>query len=111
LRFRNGPVWAPRGIATPDPGLPLIMTGILWASRIPVPVAHTGNRGGQRGGLKAGLAAGFALGAAFLVMTLGVEWPEKLDEFGPTTNAYGSLFYTLTGFHGAHVLAAQMLRV
>ena len=28
---------------------------------------------------------------------------EKLEEFSPRTNAYGSLFFTLTGFHGAHV--------
>ena len=59
-------------------------------------MAHTGIRAGNVTRLKAGLAVGFVLGATFLV-TLGVEWPEKLDEFGPTTNAYGSLFYTLTG--------------
>src|SRR4029450_14026622 len=101
----------PDAISTPDMALHLIMTAILWSSSIPVHMAHAGIRVGNVRRLKAGLAAGFALGAAFLVMTLGVEWPEKLDEFGPTTNAYGSLFYTLTGFHGAHVLAAQMLRV
>jgi heme/copper-type cytochrome/quinol oxidase subunit 3 len=85
------------------------MTAILWSSSIPVHMAHTGIRAGNVTRLKVGLAAGFVLGATFLVMTLGVEWPEKLDEFGPTTNAYGSLFYTLTGFHGAHVLAGLML--
>src|SRR5690606_42150435 len=32
-----------------------------------------------------------SLAAAFFVLTLAVEWPATLDEFGPTTNAYGSL--------------------
>ena len=39
-----------------------------------------------------------------LVITLVVEWPEKLHEFTPTTNVYGSLYFTITGFHAMHVL-------
>jgi heme/copper-type cytochrome/quinol oxidase subunit 3 len=108
LRFRNGPTWPPDGIATPDLVLPLIMTAILWSSSIPVHLADKGIREGNVGRLQAGLAVGFLLGATFLVMTVAVEWPEKLDEFGPTTNAYGSLFFTITGFHAAHVLVGLL---
>jgi heme/copper-type cytochrome/quinol oxidase subunit 3 len=30
-------------------------------------------------------------------------------EFTPRTNVYGSLFYTITGFHSAHVLVGLAL--
>jgi heme/copper-type cytochrome/quinol oxidase subunit 3 len=109
LRFRSGPTWPPDGIADPELGLPLIMTAILWSSSLPVHVADQGIRAGDVERLKVGLAAGFALGATFLVLTLAVEWPEALDDFGPTTNAYGSLFFTITGFHATHVLVGLLV--
>lgn len=111
LRFRYGPTWPPDGIAEPELGLPLVMTAILWSSSAPVHMADRGIRAGDLGRLKAGLAAGFVLGAAFLVMTVAVEWPETLDEFGPTTNVYGSLFFTITGFHAAHVLVGLLINL
>ena len=109
LRFRAGPVWPPDGIAKPELELPLIMTAILWSSSIPVHIADAGIRKGSQTRLRVGLALGFLLGATFFVMTVGVEWPEKLHEFKPTTNAYGSLFYTVTGFHAAHVLVGLLV--
>ncbi|MDQ3946717.1 MAG: heme-copper oxidase subunit III [Actinomycetota bacterium] len=105
LRFRYGPVWPPAGIDAPELGLPLIMTAILWSSSIPVHIAERGIRAGHQGRLRWGLAAGFLLGAVFLFITLAVEWPEKARHFTPTTNVYGSLFFTVTGFHAAHVAA------
>lgn len=103
LRFRHGPVWPPEGIETPPLGLPLIMTAILWSSSLPVHMADRAIRRGDQRHLRVGLALGFLLGAIFLFMTLAVEWPEKLHHFTPRTNVYGSLFFTLTGFHAAHV--------
>ncbi len=108
LRFRAGPVWPPGEIEKPEIALPLVMTAILWSSSIPVHIAERGIRRGSQTRLRAGLAAGFALGAVFLTLTLAVEWPEKLREFTPRTNAYGSLFYTVTGFHASHVLVGLL---
>jgi cytochrome c oxidase subunit III len=103
LRFRSGPEWPPGGIEDPALGLPIVMSVILLSSTIPVHIAESGIKKGKTGHLKGGLAAGFILGAAFLAITLGIEWPETLHEFGPTTNAYGSMYFTVTGFHAAHV--------
>jgi heme/copper-type cytochrome/quinol oxidase subunit 3 len=61
-------------------------------------------RRGDQSRLKAGLLAGFVLGAVFIAIQLGIEYPEALREFTPRTNSYGSMFFTLTGFHGAHVI-------
>jgi heme/copper-type cytochrome/quinol oxidase subunit 3 len=111
LRFRYEPTWPPDGLPEPELGLPLAMTVILWSSSVPVHLAEQGIRAGNQGRLRAGLAAGFVLGATFLVMTLAVEWPITLDEFGPTTNAYGSLFFTITGFHASHVLVGLVFNL
>jgi cytochrome c oxidase subunit III len=108
LRFTSGPTWPPDGIEKPTLALPLIMTAILWSSSIPVHIADRAIRKGNTKVLRAGLAIGFLLGATFLALALFVEYPEKLAEFSPTTNAYGSLFFGLTGLHGSHVIVGLM---
>ena len=104
LRFRTGVEWPPGEIEPPKLVLPLIMTVILWSSSYPVHVAEKGIEKGSQRRLKFGLLAGFLLGAIFLFITLAIEWPETLKEFTPRTNAYGSLFFTITGFHASHVI-------
>ena len=109
LRFRTGVTWPPDGIEKPALELPLIMSLILWSSSIPVHLADRAVRRGRQVVFKLGLALGFLLGAVFLAMQLFLEYPETLAEFTPTTNAYGSLFYTITGFHGAHVIVGLIM--
>lgn len=104
IRFRHGEEWPPDGIEEPKLMLPMIMTVILLSSSIPVHIAERAAKKGNNRTVRIGLAFGWLLGAVFLVLTWGVEWPEVLHEFGPTTNVYGSMFFTITGFHGAHVL-------
>ena len=103
LRFRS-PHWPPEPIEAPKLMLPLIMTAILWSSSIPVHIAEKGIEKGNQFRLRWGLALGWLLGAAFFVITVAVEWPETLHEFTPRENAYGSMFFTVTGFHLSHVL-------
>jgi cytochrome c oxidase subunit III len=109
LRFRFGPPWPPDGIENPKLGLPLLMTVVLWSSSPCVHLAERGIRAGSQRRLRLGLAAGWVLGATFLVLTFAVEWPTTLKEFGPTTNAYGSMFFTITGFHAAHVVVGLLM--
>ncbi|MGH9279555.1 MAG: cytochrome c oxidase subunit 3 [Acidimicrobiales bacterium] len=105
LRFRNGIEWPPEHIEAPRLALPLLMSAILWSSSIPVHIAHKAIEHGDQRRLKAGLAFGFLLGLVFLLLSLGVEWPEILHhEFTPRTNSYGSMFFTITGFHLSHVV-------
>ncbi|MCZ7534365.1 MAG: cytochrome c oxidase subunit 3 [Acidimicrobiia bacterium] len=102
LRFRE-PTWPPDGIDLPALMLPLIMGVILWSSSIPVHLAARGIKAGSQTRLRWGLLIGFILGTAFLILQLFIEYPQTWQEFTPQTNAYGSLFYTITGFHGFHV--------
>jgi heme/copper-type cytochrome/quinol oxidase subunit 3 len=38
-----------------------------------------------------------------------LEFHSNLQKFTFTTNAYGSLFYTITGFHGFHVTVGLLM--
>jgi cytochrome c oxidase subunit III len=107
-RFRSPGAWPPDG--QPDPRLlkPVIMTLLLMASSVTVYSAELGSRRGNIRRLHAGLAATFALGLSFLILQ-GFEYHEKLAELRPSTNAYGSLFYTITGLHGTHVIVGLLI--
>jgi heme/copper-type cytochrome/quinol oxidase subunit 3 len=109
LRFRSMPTWPPQGIEDPSLGLPLVMSAILWSSSLPVHLAERGIRRGSQRALRLGLAAGWVLGATFIALQLAVEYPELLHEFTPRTNSYGSLFFTITGFHGLHVVIGLLM--
>src|SRR5207244_1389768 len=52
------------------------------------------------------LAVSFALGATFLAIQL---FEYGRETFTAQINAYTSLFYTITGLHGAHVLAGLVM--
>jgi heme/copper-type cytochrome/quinol oxidase subunit 3 len=111
LRFRSGPVWPPDGIEDPKLKLVLIMSAILWSSSYPVHMAHSViKKKGDTKKLRAYLAAGFVLGAVFLGLQLAKEYPDILrHEFTPHTDAYGSMFFTITGLHGAHVFVGLLM--
>ncbi|HET6683628.1 MAG TPA: cytochrome c oxidase subunit 3 [Gaiella sp.] len=107
-RFSSPGPWPPDG--EPDPRLlkPVIMTLLLMASSVTAYMAELGSRTGNLRRLHAGLAATFALGLSFLILQ-GFEYHEKLAELRPSTNAYGSLFYTITGLHGSHVIVGLLI--
>ncbi|MDE0754833.1 MAG: cytochrome c oxidase subunit 3 [Woeseiaceae bacterium] len=94
-------------------GLPFINTVILVTSSITVTFAHWGLKKGKRMALGIWLGLTVALGATFLVLQV-VEYLHAYDELGLTLESgiYGSTFFMLTGFHGAHVtLGTIMLTV
>jgi heme/copper-type cytochrome/quinol oxidase subunit 3 len=111
LRFRNGPVWPPNGIEAPSLKLPLIMSAILWASSAPVHWADRGIRNGNQRRLRLGLLAGFLLGLTFLILQVAVEYPPALKMHPPSSGVYGTLFFSLTGLHGIHVLVGLLISV
>jgi len=61
-------------------------------------------RGGNIKGLRIGLIGTFSLGAAFLVIKLGIEWPQYYrNGFTISSGLPGSTYFLLTGLHAAHV--------
>lgn len=96
--------WPPSG--TPELKLALPNTLILLTSSGTMWWAESGIRAGKQGRLRIGLLVTLALGIVFLAIQL-VEY--KGRPFSPQTGAYGSLFYTITGFHGAHVALGLLM--
>lgn len=101
LRAKSWPAWPPPDVHL-ELGLVTLNTVFLLTSSLTIYSAIVAIRRGSQGSLAAGLLATLALGAAFLGIT-GWEWTNA--SFRPWSHAYGSTFYTLTGFHAAHVLA------
>jgi cytochrome c oxidase subunit III len=99
------PVWPPQGIHL---GLviPGINTFFLLSSSMTIWFALRAIRKGSRKGLTLGLTITTLLGAVFLGLTI-FDWLNL--GFRPWTNAYGSIYFTLTGFHALHVLLGVIL--
>ncbi|MCH7831192.1 MAG: cytochrome c oxidase subunit 3 [Proteobacteria bacterium] len=99
-------------------GLPFINTIILVTSSVTVTFAHWALKKNQRRALGFWLALTVALGATFLTLQV-VEYQHAYQELGLSLDSgiYGSTFFMLTGFHGAHVtlgtimLSVMLLRV
>ena len=101
----ESPVWPPPGIQL-DTVLAVINTVLLLSSSGAIWWAGRAIRKDSEGGLAAGLAVTIILATAFLGITI-FEWTHQ--SFRPWTNAYGSIFYTLTGFHALHVFGGVLL--
>jgi heme/copper-type cytochrome/quinol oxidase subunit 3 len=87
-----------------DVPLVAINTFILIGSSVTMVKAYAAIENGDQKGLSRYLAATFVLGAVF-VSIQAIEWRALMSEgIYPSTDLFGATFYTLTGFHGAHVL-------
>ncbi len=94
-------------------GLPLINTLLLVSSGVTITIAHHALKAGHRGKLLLWLGLTILLGATFLFFQVE-EYMHAYTELNLTLGSgiYGSTFFMLTGFHGAHVtLGAIMLTV
>lgn len=78
-------------------------TFILICSSVTMVLALDAYQQGQHQNGRNFLVATMVLGAIFVGIQ-AVEWNELIHEdILPSTNLFGATFYTLTGFHGAHV--------
>ena len=108
IRFETTGGWPPDGIADPKLARAALMTTVLALSALFVHAGESGIRRGSRRALVAGLGAGFVLGGIFLALQIW-ETDVVSQDFTPRTNAYGSLFFTITGAHAAHLAAGLLL--
>ena len=91
-------------------GLPFINTCILVTSSVTVTFAHWALKKNQRVPLAIWLGLTVTLGVVFLILQV-VEYMEAYNELGLTLGSgiYGSTFFMLTGFHGAHVTMGTIM--
>jgi cytochrome c oxidase subunit III len=83
-----------------------VNTAILLSSSITMHWAQTSIKNGNRFGLRAGILSTFFLGATFLFIQIN-EYVHI--GFAPHDFAQASVFFGLTGLHGAHVFVGLTL--
>lgn len=107
LEIRQGAWTLPTGDHL-DVVFPLVNTVFLLASSIPARIAGAGIAKDNRRNLIIGLLGAIVLGAIFLGGQ-AYEYSKLYSTcvnnacFTPQYGAFGSAFFTLTGFHGLHV--------
>jgi cytochrome c oxidase subunit III len=102
LRVRNGPM---PGTEHLNIYLAAVNTVILLSSSFPMHWAATGITKGDRRRLATGLILTAILGAIFVSGQVAEYFLLLSEGLGPSSNIFGSAFFTMTGFHGAHVTA------
>ena len=105
IRIVNEYSWPPEGSELPV-FVAGVNTAILVTSSFTMHWALQSIKRGSRAGLQAGMVLTFALGLVFL-LTQAREYSRV--GFAPHDNAFGTIFYGLTGLHGAHVFVGLTL--
>ncbi len=95
--------WPPEGTPEIDNILPIFMTFILVGSSVTAHIAEEKLEHGDLSGFNKWWIITIVLGTAFLGCTV-YEWDHLIgQDFIPSTNAYSTAFYSITGFHASHV--------
>lgn len=99
-QFQTIPAW----------GLPLLNTLILLTSGVTLTIAHHALKAARRGAVLLWLGLTVVLGATFLYFQV-TEYVHAYRELNLTLGSgiYGSTFFMLTGFHGAHVFLGTLM--
>ena len=93
-------------------GLPLINTIILVTSSVTLTFAHWALKKNRRVPLLVWLAITVVLGVTFIGLQ-ALEYAHAYTELGLSLGSgiYGSTFFILTGFHGAHVTIGSIMLI
>jgi cytochrome c oxidase subunit III len=105
IRIANGAPWPAPGTQLPE-AVAGVNTAILVSSSFTLHWAESAIKKGNRFGLKAGILLTFLLGCTFLFVQIN-EYANI--GFAPQDHAQQTIFYSLTGLHGAHVFIGLLL--
>ena len=105
IRVVQGAEWPAEGEHLPKL-IAGVNTAILVSSSFTLHWAEHAHKMGNRRGLQAGILTTFLLGCTFLFIQIN-EYVHI--GFSPQDNAQGTIFYGLTGLHGAHVFIGLTL--
>jgi cytochrome c oxidase subunit 3 len=95
--------WPPgNGVERPELLLPGLNSLLLITSSVTMQLAVRAARGGNQARILPWLGLTLLFGGTFIVVQM---YEFATNGFGLSSGTFGSTFYILTGFHGAHVLA------
>jgi cytochrome aa3-600 menaquinol oxidase subunit 3 len=107
LSFDNGR-WPPAGIKPPSVTLPLVATGALVLTSLPMWLAARSARRGTRRAALGFIAIALIIQCCYLAGQV-LLFRHDLNQFRPQDTAYGSIYFTLLGTHHAHVILGILL--
>jgi cytochrome c oxidase subunit 3 len=105
IRIAEGDPWPAPGMHLPVP-VAGVNAGILISSSFTLHWAEKCIKEGNRFGFRAGMLTTFLLGCTFLFIQIN-EYANI--GFAPQDHAQQTIFYSLTGLHGAHVFIGLCL--
>jgi cytochrome c oxidase subunit III len=100
------PTWPPD--PPPKLMLALIMLAVLLSSSGTLEWAKWNLRRQREALCRVGVGLTVALGIVFGVLQV-LEYRDHLKSLTPQSDAYGSMFYTITSLHGAHVALGMLI--
>ena len=100
--------WPPPGVPEPKLTLPLVLTGLLVATSVPVQFAVVTASRGQLARARAALLLAAIVQAGYLGMQLHL-FVHDVHEFPPSGSAYSSIYFTMLGAHHLHVFVGILL--
>jgi len=109
LRFQTAK-WPPAGVPDPKVLAPLLLTGALVATSLPVQLACSAVRRDRIGSARLALIIALAVQAGYLGIQLHLFLGD-LDKFPPDQSAYASIYFTMLGGHHFHVLVGIRLEL
>lgn len=107
LRFRVVH-WPPTGIPEPKVALPLVLTGVLVATSVPLQLALAHARRAAVGRAWFLVLVALVIQAGYFAMQVHL-FGADLARFRPQDSAYGSIYFTMLGAHHAHVAVGMLL--
>jgi cytochrome c oxidase subunit III len=111
IRVVQGEPWFPFGEFSLPVAVAGVNTAILLSSSLTMHWALESIKRGDRAGMKAGLMLTTLLGLTFLFVQVNEYISLTGEGLTPAAFAQGSVFYGLTGLHGAHVAVGLTLLV
>ena len=84
---------------------PILFTALLVSTSIPMQFAAFAIRKGNRRAMLINMGIVLVIGTAFMINQY-FEWEHA--HFGISDGPYAATFFTLTGFHGAHVIGGLL---
>ena len=107
LRF-TATLWPPPGVEDPKVALPLVLTGVLVLTSVPMFVAARAARNGKVALAWRAILLATLVQAGYLTVQI-LLFRDDLNSFSPKDTAYGSVYFTLLAAHHVHVLIGILL--
>jgi cytochrome c oxidase subunit I+III len=107
LRFRDTQ-WPPPGISDPKLVLPLVLTGVLVATAVPMLLSARAAQAGRANAARGLLVLALVVQLGYLAAQVLLFRHDLLD-FSPRGSAYGSIYFGMIALHHVHVLVGILL--